>query len=105
MKTFIIVLLIAILAYGIFRHAILNPDVESSWNILFEVLFPPYLLTYGDIGIEKRRRECNCGNPLAIVSNEILANQTLIYYQRRCNKISDSAQNFGEPAVQSCENG
>eukprot|EP00794_Sanderia_malayensis_P003066 gene3066-3530_t len=51
MAGFVIVLIIAVLAYGIFMHALLFPNANVSWHILFKILFRPYLLVFGELGI------------------------------------------------------
>ncbi|XP_065052963.1 transient receptor potential cation channel subfamily M member 7-like isoform X2 [Rhopilema esculentum] len=48
---FVLVLVIAVIAYGIFMHTLLFPEVDISWEILFQLLFRPYLLVFGELGI------------------------------------------------------
>ena len=59
MAGFFLVLVIAVIAYGIFMHTLLFPDVTVSWKILFQVLFRPYLLAFGELGVEKHDRMSN----------------------------------------------
>ena len=48
---FVFVLLIAVVAYGIFMHTLLFPEVSVSWELIFKLLFRPYLLVFGELGI------------------------------------------------------
>ena len=60
MSGFILVLIIVVVAYGIFMHTLLFPQVSVSWQILFKVLFRPYLLVFGELGISSYNREFIC---------------------------------------------
>jgi len=51
MVGFVLVLIVAVIAYGIFMHTLLFPDVSVSWDIVFKLLFRPYLLVFGELGI------------------------------------------------------
>eukprot|EP00795_Rhopilema_esculentum_P014803 gene14803-5908_t len=53
---FVLVLVIAVIAYGIFMHTLLFPEVDISWEILFQLLFRPYLLVFGELGINSYSR-------------------------------------------------
>ena len=57
MKTFLVVLLIAVVGYGVFMTALLFPDSPPSWNVLFHVIFRPYLLMFGEMGLEQYERK------------------------------------------------
>ena len=57
MLGFVLVLIIAVVAYGVFMHTLLFPDVTVSWQILFKVLFRPFLLVFGELGINSYTRE------------------------------------------------
>ena len=57
MKTFLVVLLIAVVGYGVFMTALLFPDSPPSWNVLFHVIFRPYLLMFGGMGLEQYERK------------------------------------------------
>ena len=48
---FVLVLIIAVVSYGIFMHTLLFPDMSVSWEIIFKLLFRPYLLVFGELGI------------------------------------------------------
>ena len=60
MLGFVLVLIIAVVAYGVFMHMLLFPDVTVSWQILFKVLFRPFLLVFGELGINSYTREYSC---------------------------------------------
>ena len=38
-------------------NALLFPNAPPTWEMLFHVLFRPYLLLYGDLGLESYERE------------------------------------------------
>ena len=52
LKIFMIMITILAIAYGIFMHTLLFPSSLPSWKILFGVLFRPYLLLFGELGLE-----------------------------------------------------
>ena len=52
MVSFIGVLFVTILAYGVFMHALLFPDAKFTWEVIFRIVFRPYLLLFGEMGIE-----------------------------------------------------
>ena len=54
---FILVLIIAVIAYGIFMHTLLFPDVSVSWDVIFKLLFRPYLLVFGELGVNSYKCE------------------------------------------------
>ena len=56
MTGFLLVLLLAVVAYGIFMHAMLFPDSTLSWKIIFGLMFRPYLLVFGEMGLNNH--EC-----------------------------------------------
>ncbi|XP_065053004.1 transient receptor potential channel-like isoform X2 [Rhopilema esculentum] len=75
MAGFFLVLVIAVIAYGIFMHTLLFPDVTVSWKILFQVLFRPYLLAFGELGVEKHdltKGETIYGTPKVSESTELI---------------------------------
>ena len=52
MRTFMVMIIILTIAYGIFMHTLLFPSSLPSWEVLFAILFRPYLLLFGDLGVE-----------------------------------------------------
>ena len=52
LKTFMVMIMILVTAYGIFMHTLLFPSSLPSWKILFGVLFRSYLLLFGELGLE-----------------------------------------------------
>ena len=57
MKTFMVMVLILSIAHGVFMHSLLFPSSLPSWKILFSVLFRPYLLLFGELGLESYERK------------------------------------------------
>ena len=57
MKTFFVVVIVSIVAYGIFMTAMLHPPSDPWGPFLFNILFRPYLLLVGETGIESFERE------------------------------------------------
>ena len=51
MTGFLLVLLLSVIAYGVFMHAFLFPDSNPSWELIFELVFRPYLLVFGKMGL------------------------------------------------------
>ena len=51
MSTFIWVLLTVVIAFGIFLYSFLYSAEKLSWMIIFKLLFRPYLLVFGELGI------------------------------------------------------
>ena len=57
MKTFLVVVVVSIVAYGIFMAGMLHPRFDSVGATMFNILFRPYLLLVGEAGIESFERE------------------------------------------------
>ena len=51
MKTFLVMIIILAFSYGIFMHVLLYPAQSPNWLIVFNVIFRPYLLLFGDMGL------------------------------------------------------
>lgn len=49
MLNFIIILLVVLMSFGVFRQAIRNPYEEPSWNLLRNVFLEPYFMLYGEV--------------------------------------------------------
>lgn len=53
LKTFLLVLIVFLLAYGVARHSLLYGQTELSWNILRDILFHPYWQLYGELSFDE----------------------------------------------------
>ena len=49
MLTFIVILLIVLLSFGVARQAILNPYEEPSWRLARDIFLKPYFMLYGEV--------------------------------------------------------
>jgi len=76
---FILVLIIAVIAYGIFMHTLLFPDVSVSWDVIFKLLFRPYLLVFGELGVNSYK----------------LSNDKTIYGTKKISGITEMVVVFG----------
>ena len=47
------VLLVAVISYGIFQYTLLHEDATSGWTVIFKMLFRPYTTIFGELGIEQ----------------------------------------------------
>lgn len=52
LTTFLLVLIVFLLAYGVARHSLLYGQTEPSWNILGDILFHPYWQLYGELSFD-----------------------------------------------------
>ena len=52
MAYFIFILLVFLVAYGIARYVILNPDKSRSFSTFGEILMIPYFQIYGELFLE-----------------------------------------------------
>lgn len=53
LTTFLLVLIVFLLAYGVARHSLLYGQTEPSWNILGDILFHPYWQLYGELSFDE----------------------------------------------------
>nr|XP_034329514.1 transient receptor potential cation channel subfamily M member-like 2 isoform X1 [Crassostrea gigas] len=69
LTTFLLVLIVFLLAYGVARHSLLYGQTEPSWNILGDILFHPYWQLYGELSFDDsmKTRSSN-SNPMTISS-------------------------------------
>ena len=44
-------------AYGIFMHTLLFSSSLPAWKVIFGILFRPYLLLFGEPGLESYERK------------------------------------------------
>lgn len=58
------------LAYGIGRDVILNPDADRSWSRFWTRLFVPYFQIYGELFIEYPQQN---GNTLMLFTSRNLS--------------------------------
>ena len=58
MMNFISIALVFMLAYGVGRDVILNPETDRSFSKFFERLFVPYFGMYGELFIEYPQQNC-----------------------------------------------
>ena len=58
MGRFIILIIILSSSFGVFMNALLFPSSPPSWKIAFRVLFRPYLLLFGEMGLGSYERKC-----------------------------------------------
>ena len=49
---FVTFLLVVIMAYGVFRQALLFPDEEKSWQSVRNVFFTPHVMIYGELLVD-----------------------------------------------------
>jgi len=52
MWKFLVVVLVSVFGYGIFMTAMLYPDANFNGKVLFHIFFRPYLILFGEPGIE-----------------------------------------------------
>ncbi|XP_065052031.1 transient receptor potential cation channel subfamily M member 2-like isoform X2 [Rhopilema esculentum] len=52
MKSFLIVVTISVISYGVLLTAMLFPASTLSWTTVFTIFFRPYLLLFADAGLE-----------------------------------------------------
>ena len=52
MLFFILILLIVILGYGVITQAVLHPEAELEWRLVWNVLYKPYWQMYGELFLE-----------------------------------------------------
>ena len=57
MKTFMFVIFVCMLGYGLFMTTMLHPDSSFDGVYLFNIFFRPYLVLVGETGIESFERE------------------------------------------------
>ncbi|XP_031570497.1 transient receptor potential cation channel subfamily M member 3-like [Actinia tenebrosa] len=53
MLSFLLIMLVFLLAYGIAQQAILFPNEDPSWELISKILFRPYFQVYGELFIEE----------------------------------------------------
>ncbi|XP_064619053.1 transient receptor potential cation channel subfamily M member 3-like isoform X3 [Lineus longissimus] len=49
MVTFIIILLVVLMSFGVARQALLNPFEEPSWMLVRDIFLMPYFMLYGEV--------------------------------------------------------
>ena len=57
MWKFLVVVLVSVFGYGIFMTAMLYPDANFNGKVLFHIFFRPYLILFGEPGIESFESE------------------------------------------------
>ena len=57
MWKFLVVVLVSVFGYGIFMTAMLFPEAKFNGEVLFHIFFRPYLILFGEPGIESFERE------------------------------------------------
>ena len=60
MKTFLIVVIVSVIGYGVFMTALLHPDTAIDGHVLLFVLLRPYLLLFGESGLEHFECKSTC---------------------------------------------
>ena len=55
LKIFFVILLIFVPAHGAFIYVLLFPKSEARWEIIFSILFGPFLLIFGETGINNHK--------------------------------------------------
>ena len=58
MMSYIFLLAIILVAYGVFRQALLYPTEEASWMLARNVFYKPYLMIYGELSAGSINPEC-----------------------------------------------
>ena len=53
MAYFLFIMAVFLLAYGVARQTILEPNAAVSWKNVAEIFFVPYFQVYGELFIEK----------------------------------------------------
>ena len=54
--SFLLVLLVVILAYGVFQRALLYMDMNTHPALVFQLLYKPFLLMFGELNVEDSRK-------------------------------------------------
>ncbi len=58
--TFVFLLVVFILAYGVASQAIIDPYRQFSWDgvwpLMFEIMFLPYWQMYGELSLDRCER-------------------------------------------------
>ena len=57
MVSFIIILLLILVAFGVIRQSITYPDRDADWDLIREVLQKPYFMLYGEVYAPEIDRE------------------------------------------------
>ena len=48
MMHFVVLLLVTLMSYGVFRQSLLFPNEEFSWNLVRDIFFKPNFMIYGE---------------------------------------------------------
>jgi len=54
--SFLLVLVVVILAYGVFQRALLFMEMNTHPSLIFQLLYKPFLLMFGELNVEDSRK-------------------------------------------------
>jgi len=46
---YIVLMMVVLMAYGVFRQSLLFPNEEFDWNLVRDIFFKPYFMIYGEL--------------------------------------------------------
>ncbi|XP_074651257.1 transient receptor potential cation channel subfamily M member 3-like [Tubulanus polymorphus] len=58
MLTFIVILLIVLMSFGVCRQSLLNPYEEPNWRLVRDIYLMPYFMLYGEVYAPEIDPEC-----------------------------------------------